>query len=139
MLIPTSHFLDLGYTQATAISAPVHAASVVLVATRPIPSKSMADNVLPGLNPYQPNHRMTAPRAARVMLCPGGIPPPSRLNFRPSLGPRAMAPQMASTPPTVCTTVEPAKSRNGVVEPRSATPALPSQPSGPQIQCPKIG
>ena len=68
MLMPTSHFLDRGYTQATPTSAPAQAASVVLVAMRPMPSKSMAESVLPGLNPYQPNQRMTPPRAARVML-----------------------------------------------------------------------
>ena len=31
---------------------------MVLAATRPMPSKSMAESVLPGLKPYQPNHRM---------------------------------------------------------------------------------
>ena len=35
-------------------------------------------------------------------------------------------------PPIVCTTVEPAKSRNGVS-------IVASQPSGPQIQWPMIG
>ncbi len=104
----------------------------MFVATRPMPSKSMAESVLPGLKPYQPNQRMTAPSAARVMLWPGGMPPPSRLNLLPSRGPSAIAPQRASTPPMVCTTVEPAKSRKGVS-------IVASQPFGPQIQWPKMG
>src|ERR1041385_7001013 len=89
-----------------------HAASVLLAATRPMPWKSSADNVEPGLNPYQPNHRITAPTAAIVRLCGGSGPPPSRLNLRPRRGPRAIAPHRATNPPTVWTTVEPAKSRN---------------------------
>ena len=53
---------------------------------------SIAESVLPGLNPYQPNQRMTPPTAAMVMSWPGIVPPPSRLNLRPRRGPRAMAP-----------------------------------------------
>jgi hypothetical protein len=68
MLRPTSNFFDRGYAHATATRAPAHAASVVLVAMRPMPSKSMAESVLPGLKPYHPNQRITPPRAARVML-----------------------------------------------------------------------
>ena len=49
------------------------------------------------------------------------------MNLRPRRGPRAMAPINAIMPPTVCTTVEPAKSRNGVS-------MVASQPPGPQIQ-----
>ena len=68
MLMPTSHFLDRGNTHMTATSAPAQAANVVLVATRPMPSKSIAESVLPGLKPYQPNQRITAPSEASVML-----------------------------------------------------------------------
>ena len=50
-----------------ATSPAAAAASVVLVATRPMPSKSIADSVEPGLNPYQPNHRITPPTAAIAM------------------------------------------------------------------------
>ena len=45
---------------------PAQAASVVFAATRPMPSQSIADSVEPGLNPYQPNHRMTPPMAPQV-------------------------------------------------------------------------
>ena len=40
-----------------AVNPPAQAARVVLAATRPMPTKSIAESVLPGLNPYQPNHR----------------------------------------------------------------------------------
>src|SRR3954471_17549662 len=105
--MPRSHFFDLGYTKTTAINPAEQAASVVLAATRPMPTQSMADSVEPGLNPYQPNHRMTAPIEAMVRSCGGRGPPPSRLNLRPRRGPRAMHPARAMNPPTVCTTVDP--------------------------------
>ena len=52
-----------------------------------------------------------------------------------------MQPARAMTPPTVCTTVEPAKSRKTVPPTKFLkTPmVLPSQPPGPQTQWPKIG
>src|SRR4051794_20920600 len=117
---------------AIAVRPPEQAASVVLAATRAQPAASIADRVEPGLKPYQPNHRMTPPTAAIVMSWPGGMPPPSRLNLRPSLGPSAMAPASATKPPMVWTTVDPAKSWNGVE-------MVLSQPSGPHAQWPKIG
>jgi len=45
------------------------------------------------------------------------------------------------TPPTVWTTVDPAKSRNTAlpVEPWNQPMVLPSHPPGPQTQWPKIG
>ena len=49
-----------------AISPAAQAASVVFAATRPMPSKSIAESVLPGLKPYQPNHRSRPPEAAIV-------------------------------------------------------------------------
>ena len=115
---------------------------MVLAAIRPMPAKSIADSVDPGLNPYQPNHRITPPMAPQVRSCGGNGPPPSRLNVRPSRGPRAMAPASAMKPPTVCTTVEPAKSRNTapcVKELSGWIVMFPSQPPGPQAQWPKIG
>src|SRR3954470_14453787 len=121
---------------------PAQAARVVLVATRPMPSQSMADRVEPGLKPYQPNHRMTAPIAAMFRSCGDVGPPPSRLNFRPRRGPSTIAPARATKPPTVCTTVEPAKSRNTTpspTKPENQPIVLPSQPPGPQTQWPKIG
>ena len=53
-----------------------------------------------------------------------------------------MAPANAMTPPTVCTTVEPAKSRKTVPPVnvlRKPGVMVPSQPPGPQTQWPKIG
>ena len=93
-----------------AVRPAAQAASVVLAATRPMPSKSIAESVLPGLKPYQPNHRIRPPEAAMVRSCGSMGPPPSRLNLRPRRGPRTMAPASAMKPPMVCTTVEPAKS-----------------------------
>ena len=72
MVMPMSHFFSVGYTKNIADSPPAAAASVVLVATRPMPTASRADSVLPGLKPYQPNHRMTPPMAAMVRSWPGG-------------------------------------------------------------------
>src|SRR4051812_22381406 len=140
--IPRSHFLNLGYTMNTAERPAAAAARVVLVATRPMPPKSMADRVLPGLKPYQPNHRITAPMAAMFKSCPGMGPPPSLLNLRPRRGPRAMAPARARKPPTVWTTVDPAKSRKTAPLVRLFRKwgvMLPSQPPGPQTQWPMIG
>src|SRR5947209_12349376 len=88
--IPRSHFFDLGYTKTTATRPAEHAARVVLAATRPMPAKSMADSVEPGLKPYQPNHRMTPPRAPMVRSWAGMGPPPSPFHLRPRRGPRAM-------------------------------------------------
>jgi hypothetical protein len=53
-----------------------------------------------------------------------------------------MAPHRAMKPPTVCTTVEPAKSRNhrpSLVMPENQPMVVPSQPPGPHSQCPMIG
>src|SRR5450432_1057621 len=81
-----------------AVSPPPQAASVVLAATRPIPSASIADKVLPGLNPYHPNHKINPPTAATVRLCGAGIPPPSRAKIRPILGPNTTAPARDAIP-----------------------------------------
>src|SRR6476661_4443401 len=137
--MPRSHFFVLGYTRNTDRKPPAQAAIVVFAATRPMPSQSMADNVDPGLNPYQPNHRITPPRAPRARSWGGIGPPPSRLNFRPRRGPRMMQPTRAMTPPTVCTTVDPAKSRKTTpLELSTKSPnqpiVLPSQPPGPHTQ-----
>ena len=58
VIAPASHFLVRKYMKKTAARPPVQAARVVLAATRPMPPKSIADRVEPGLKPYQPNHRM---------------------------------------------------------------------------------
>src|SRR3984893_6406469 len=139
--IPRSHFFERGYTKKTATNPAAQAARVVLAATRPMPCQSMAERVDPGLNPYHPNHRITPPMAPMVRSCGGSGPPPSRLNFLPKRGPRAIHPARAMKPPTVWTTVEPAKSRNTVppVQLWNQPMVLPNQPPGPQTQCPKIG
>src|SRR5215471_4087074 len=105
-----SHFLLRPHAANIAIKPPAQAARVVLAATRPMPSKSIADSVEPGLNPYQPNHRIKPPEQAIVKSCGIIGPPPSRLNFRPRRGPSTSEPASAIKPPIECTTVEPAKS-----------------------------
>src|SRR6185436_4328933 len=97
----TSHFLLMNQATAMATRPAEQAASVVLAATRPIPSKSIADSVLPGLKPYQPNHRSNPPDAAIVRSCGIMGPPPSRLNVLPNRGQRTIAPHKATAPPIV--------------------------------------
>src|SRR5215831_16862064 len=138
----TSHFLDMEYAAIIAVRPAAQAARVVFAATRPMPSKSIADSVLPGLNPYQPNHNSNPPDAAIVRSCGSIGPPPSRLNFRPNLGPSTIAPAKAMNPPMVCTTVDPAKSWKPVPRLGNQCPSLPisaRKPSGPQAQCPMMG
>src|ERR1700722_3042438 len=109
------------------------AAIVVLNETLPMPCASSADSVLPGLNPYHPNQKISPPVAPMIKSCGFIGAPPSRLNTRPSRGPSAIAPASEITPPMVWTTVEPAKSWNEI----GAITA--SHPSGPHAQCPMIG
>ena len=138
MMAVVSHFLVWKYMMRIAAKPPVHAASVVLVATRPTPELSMIESVEQGLNPYQPNQRMRPPMTAMVRSCGG----PSRLNLRPSLGPSMIAPAIATHPPIECTTVEPAKSWKFIPRPDRKLPAEPivaRKPSGPQHQWPRIG
>src|SRR3989339_1193591 len=111
---------------ATVAAAP---ASVVVTAITAMPA-FVPETVEPGLKPYQPNHRMNTPSAASGRLWPlmGFMLFPT---YFPILGPRMMAPARADHPPTLCTTVEPAKSMSGM-------PSDASQPP-PQIQWPTIG
>ena len=121
---------------------PVLAARVVFIATRPAPWLSMIDRVEQGLKPYQPNHRIRPPTTAIVRSCGIMGPPPSRLNLRPSRGPRTIAPAIATQPPIECTTVEPAKSWKFMPRLGRKWPSLPivaRKPSGPQHQWPKTG
>src|SRR6266513_1287001 len=131
---PASHFLEDLKAQNMAVKPAAHAASVVLAATRPMPSKSIAESVLPGLNPYQPNHSNSPPLAAIVRSCGSMGPPPSRLNLRPNRGPSTIEPASAMNQPMVCTTVEPAKSWNPIPSEGKNIPAEPivaRKPSGP--------
>src|SRR3954454_19412407 len=119
------------------VSPAEHAAKVVLAATRPIPTKSIADSVLQGLKPCHPNQRIKPPFTAMVRSCGSIGPPPSRLNLRPKRGPRTMAPASAMNPPNVCTTVDPAKSwKLGPTQGRKlpADPIVARKPSGPHAQ-----
>ena len=134
---PASHFLLDMYAQNMAVNPAAQAASVVLAATRPMPSKSIAESVLPGLNPYQPNHRISPPLTAMVKSCGNMGAPPSRLKVRPRRGPSTIAPARAMNPPMVCTTVDPAKSWNPIPREGQTWPSLPikaNHPSGPQAQ-----
>ena len=88
--------------------------------------------MLPGLKPYQPNQRMNIPSAASGMLCPGmARAEPSAENL-PIREPTMIAPISPAQAPTLCTTVEPAKSR------KPLSPSSESQPP-PQIQCETMG
>ena len=79
---------------------PAAEAKKVLVATDPIRSHlPTAPKVEPGLNPNQPNHRIKAPTADSVKLCPGiALAVPSSLYF-PRRGPKTIAPAKAAKPP----------------------------------------
>src|SRR6476661_10315863 len=97
-----SHLPTIAYITNSAARPPVHAASVVFIATRPTPAASMIESVEHGLKPYQPNQRISPPTTAMVRSCGSIGPPPSRLNLRPNLGPRQMAPAIATQPPIEC-------------------------------------
>ena len=99
-------------------------AMAVFSAIRAIASASAA-MVLPALNPNHPSQRMKAPSVAAVMLCAGTGTASPLGRYLPSRGPSTITPLNAAQPPTLCTTVAPAKSTN----PRRA-----SQP--PRTQCP---
>src|SRR5258708_20552586 len=134
---PASHFLLDIYAQNIAVNPAAQAANVVLAATRPMPSKSIAESVLPGLKPYQPNHRINPPLTAIVKSCGSMGAPPSRLNVRPSRGPSTMAPARATNPPMRSTPVDPPKSWKPIPNQGQTWPSLPiraNQPSGPQAQ-----
>src|SRR3989337_3232374 len=65
--IDKSVFLNLIQDITIAPMAPAAAANVVVTATWEIPP--MAAKVEPGLNPYQPNHRIKTPSVASGRLC----------------------------------------------------------------------
>src|SRR5467141_4876879 len=92
---PASHFLEDLKAQNMAVRPAAQAAKVVFVATRPMPTKSIAERVLPGLNPYQPNQRIRPPLTAIVRSCGNIGAPPSRLNVRPRRGPSTIEPASA--------------------------------------------
>src|SRR5467141_4633452 len=118
---------------------PVQPANIVATAMPPIRRLPLdeAPSVLPGLNPNQPNARMKQPIKTAEMSCPMiGLAEPSRLNL-PRRGPTIMHTAKAVSPPTECTTPEPAKSAYPFPSPR-LVPSCASHPP-PQAQLAKSG
>src|SRR3954469_22455468 len=112
---------------------------MVFTATDPMRRQPAADapSVLPGLNPNQPNARMKQPISTAEMSCPMiGLAEPSRLNL-PMRGPTIRHTASAVSPPTECTTPDPAKSAYPWLCPR-LLPSCDSHPP-PQAQLAKSG
>src|SRR5262249_28441107 len=92
---------------------PVAPAIIVLTAIEPMRRLPAPDapRVLPGLNPNHPKARMKHPSSTIVMSWPGiAFGEPSRL-YLPIRGPMIMLHARALSPPTACTTPDPAKSQ----------------------------
>src|SRR5436190_11990040 len=101
------------------------AAAPRCVATNALDAKPLAANALPALNPNHPTHSKHAPIKLSTRLC-GGIGcfgNPMRL-------PIYNAQTSADTPDETCTTVPPAKSRQG-----NLPPAAFKNPPLPQTMC----
>jgi hypothetical protein len=118
-----------------AIAPPVPA-SMVFTATTAM-RKSVPASVEPGLKPNQPKARMKVPTIAIGMWCPGIATGRPSLVYLPRRGPSTIAPASAATPPTMCTTDEPAKSTWPWPRPKFV-PRSASQPP-PQTQLPNSG
>src|SRR5258708_28663895 len=108
-----SGFLYRSHMYNMAPKLPAIPASMVFTAMEPMRRLPFPDapNVEPGLNPNQPNARIKQPSRTSTMSWPGmatGLP--SRVNF-PMRGPSIIARANAPSPPTACTTPEPAKSQ----------------------------
>ncbi len=100
---------NLVQTYSIAVKAPAAPASMVFTAMTAM-RRSPPASVEPALKPNQPNARMKVPATAIGMLWPGiALGVPSFVNL-PIRGPSTIAPASAATPPTMCTTPEPAKS-----------------------------
>ena len=130
-IIEGSGFPNFRIMRTIAARAPPAEASMVLVATTAM-RRSVPARVEPGLKPNQPKARMNVPTMAIGMWWPGiatGLPFLSNL---PRRGPSTIAPASAATPPTMCTTEEPAKSTCPWPRPKLA-PSCESQPA-PQTQ-----
>ena len=126
--MPRSGFPSHSQLSAVAERSAMNAAVFVVMKTCAIAFGSEAI-VDPGLNPNQPSHSTKQPMTPDVMLCAGiGCASPFGPNL-PRRGPSTRTPASAAQPPTLCTTVEPAKSH---------MPAVASQPP-PQIQWPVTG
>src|SRR5258708_37164759 len=101
--------LALPFLTHSAAAHPIAAAAAPrCVATNALDAKPFAANALPALNPNHPTHSKHAPMKLSTRLC-GGIGclgNPMRL-------PIYSAQTNAETPEEICTTVPPAKSRQG--------------------------
>ena len=103
-------------------------ASIVFTATELMRRLPFADapSVEPGLKPNHPNARMKQPSSTIVMSWPGiGFALPSRV-YLPIRGPIRMPIASAVTPPTECTTPDPAKSDVAMAEAEVAIRASPA-------------
>src|SRR6266849_7699360 len=92
---------------------PVIPASMVLTAIDPMRKLPLLDapSVEPGLNPNQPKARMKQPvRTITISWASIGLDFPSRV-YLPMGGPMTIDVARAVTPPTACTTPDPAKSQ----------------------------
>src|SRR5690606_38826108 len=116
----TSGFPSRAQLTSMALTAPAQAATRVL---REIGiTNSSAASSEPGLNPNQPMNRIMAPRTTNGIEWPGIARSFPSLVYRPSRGPRTIAPINAAQPPVACTMVDPAKSENGVLSCASHQP-----------------
>ena len=91
---------------------PAIPASMVFTAMEPMRRLPLPDapSVDPGLKPNQPNARMKQPVRTITISCPTrALDLPARV-YLPMRGPTMMARAKAVSPPTECTTPEPAKS-----------------------------
>ena len=108
-IIPGSGLPVLRIITNIATTAPKAPAMAVLAATT-ANCTSVAANVEAALKPNQPNSRMKQPSMAIGMWWPGSVFGEPSLLYLPMRGPSTSAPARPATPPTACTTPEPAKS-----------------------------
>lgn len=93
-------------------------------------------SVLPPLKPSQPKNSSSAPSIASGRLPAGITGGGPSAGKRPALGPMRITTSSATQPPTLCTTVDPAKS----TKPSSASqPRAPGSHAPPQAQWPNTG
>src|SRR5208282_3887363 len=114
------------FHHSTAVQPTVAAAAPNCVATNALVAKLPAPSALPALNPNHPTQSKQAPMKLKTTLC-GGM---DSFGY-PRRGPRYNAHTSADTPDVMCTTVPPAKSRQGNRPLREAF----SRPPFPQTMC----
>src|SRR5882724_6641245 len=118
---------------------PVQPASIVFTAIDPMRRAPLPDapKVLPGLKPNHPKARMKHPVRTTSRSCPGmALGVPLRL-YLPIRGPMIIESASAVTPPTACTTPDPAKSQYPCPS-EKLFPSCDNHPP-PQAQLPKRG